>query len=140
MARAALLVGLLSVPLGYVATNYGPGFTRGLTVFGIGRTPVAGVYESVVTLEETGICEDLAYHAETGLIFTLCEQSLESRLSWFPPLARFDTDGLEKSEAGLFVIDPKVLESRLLPPASDHADTIEPQAHIIPYTTTDPKN
>ncbi|KAH7029532.1 uncharacterized protein B0I36DRAFT_245480 [Microdochium trichocladiopsis] len=107
MARAALLVGLLSVPLGYIATTYGPGIARGVTVLGITRTPVAGVYESVVTLEETGVCEDLAYHADSGLIFTACEQSLESRLSWFPPLVHFDTAGVDKSEGALFVIDPK---------------------------------
>lgn len=105
---AALLVGLLSVPLGYIATTYGPPIARGLTVFGVNRTPVAGVYESVVTIEGTGVCEDLHYHADSGLIFTACEESLESRLGWFPPLALFDTDAYKKSEGGLFVIDPNV--------------------------------
>lgn len=52
-------------------------------------------------------CEDLHYDASSGLIFTSCQTTDQSRAKWFPPLGNMD-DPSAGGDGELRVIDPKV--------------------------------
>lgn len=116
MARSpstlALYVALLSVPLGYIYTTVYPAVQRSIITTGIYRHPAA--FASVasagdlVLIDNTIHCEDLHYYAPTHELYTACEDSHETRFSWFPPLTEFNASVIPRSQGGLFIINPDV--------------------------------
>ncbi|MCJ1358095.1 MAG: hypothetical protein MMC33_008093 [Icmadophila ericetorum] len=64
--------------------------------------------EDLKIIPDTVQCEDLHHHLPSGLLFAACQGSEDERFSWFPPLANFkDHNAAEKSQGGLYVVDPK---------------------------------
>jgi hypothetical protein len=103
----ALCVALLSIPIAYIY----PAVQRFVTVAGVFRTPATirpSSTEDLVLIDNTIHCEDIHYHTPSGKLYTACENSLETRFSWFPPLALFNASVIGQSKGGLFIIDPKV--------------------------------
>jgi hypothetical protein len=111
LAQFAIVVALLSIPLGYIYNAYGPVIRRSFTVAGVFRypTPIARANsQDLVIIEGTTHCEDIHYHEPSHQLYTACEDSKKTRFSWFPPLGNFDVSTVRDSHGGLFVIDPDV--------------------------------
>ncbi|KAL4894318.1 hypothetical protein BDV59DRAFT_192656 [Aspergillus ambiguus] len=107
---AWLTLALLAV---LVATLYGP-VSRGLTVLGVWRPSNLTVAQQVPfqKVADTIHCEDLHYHEPSGLIFTACEDSVETRFKWFPPLG--NVDGPATTTGSIHVIQPETMKSTRL--------------------------
>lgn len=106
----SLLVALVA----YVLYTVGPNLHRAVTALGVLRKYPDGVVikEGAIVIPDTTHCEDIHYHAPSGLLFTACEDNAETRFKWFPPLANFDSPDLaSKSQGSIHVIDPKVRNS-----------------------------
>lgn len=88
--------------------------TRFTTVLGVFRQPVPTVIEdgNLVTIPDTMLCEDLHLHKPSNLLFTACEDSYESRFSWFPGLGVLHDP--RKMRGSLHVIDPNTFTSKRL--------------------------
>ncbi|PRP87297.1 serum paraoxonase/arylesterase [Planoprotostelium fungivorum] len=59
---------------------------------------------------QLGGCEDLDFHAASGVIYGACaHKTFQHRTKWFPPTGKFASeDGAHFKESdGLFIIDPK---------------------------------
>ena len=108
---------LLGAPLAYVFFSFGPGVQRTPTVLGVfRRANTSAIQEEVVVIPDTINCEDIHYHAPSGMLFTACEDNVETRFRWFPPLDNFDDPGLaRKARGSIHVVDPKVSLTRCLP-------------------------
>lgn len=92
-----------------VATLYGP-VSRELTVLGVWRkADQIGAKHLFQEIPDTVHCEDLHYHEASGQIFTACEDSMQTRFKWFPPLGNMQ--GPATSTGSIHVIDPKVRAS-----------------------------
>lgn len=105
MARFVSLLGAL---LAYVFYSFGPGLHRTSTVLGVFRTANTSVIQEVVVIPDTINCEDIHYHAPSGTLFTVCEDNIETRFRWFPPLDNFDDPELaRKARGSIHVVDPK---------------------------------
>ncbi|KAL6916209.1 hypothetical protein ACHAPO_010671 [Fusarium lateritium] len=90
---------------------------RFTTVLGVFRQPANTVVKDgdFVTIEDTMLCEDLHLHKSSGLLFTGCEDSYESRFSWFPGLSVLhDPLTASKSRGSIHVIDPTTFKSKKL--------------------------
>ncbi|KAL2175188.1 uncharacterized protein P884DRAFT_248343 [Thermothelomyces heterothallicus CBS 202.75] len=113
-----LSLSLLGALLAYVLYTVGPNLYRAVTVLGVLRKyPDGAVINTgeVIVIPDTTQCEDLHYHAPSGTLFTACEDNVETRFKWFPPLANFDSpDSAGKSRGSIHVIDPKTMNSRRL--------------------------
>lgn len=103
---------LLGALLAYLLYTAAPSVSRTLTVLGALRRypPGAVVKEGVTAIPDTVHCEDLHYHAPSGMLFTACEDNPETRYKWFPPLANFDDPEMaSRSRGSIHVVDPKVI-------------------------------
>ncbi|KAL2015725.1 hypothetical protein VTK56DRAFT_4896 [Thermocarpiscus australiensis] len=113
-----LLSGSLAAALlAYALYSVGPLFVRTLTVLGVlRRYPDGALAQSeVIAIPDTVHCEDLHYHAPSGLLFTACEDNAETRFKWFPPLAIFDDPDLaSRSQGSIHVVNPKTMRSERL--------------------------
>ncbi|KAL2256358.1 hypothetical protein VTK26DRAFT_1789 [Humicola hyalothermophila] len=112
-----LSLSLAGALVAYLAYTIVPLFHRRLVVLGALRHYPEDVFKKdpVVVIPDTVQCEDLHYHAQSGTIFTACEDNFENRFKWFPPLANFDNpEAASKSQGSIHVIDPKTLQSRRL--------------------------
>ncbi len=95
----------------YLLYIVGSGLHRTVTVLGVLRQYPDGAFVKgeVIAIPDTVHCEDLHYHAQSGTLFTACEDNAETRFKWFPPLANFDDPQLaSKSQGSIHVVDPKV--------------------------------
>jgi hypothetical protein len=111
LSTLALYVALICVPLGYLYNTLSPAVQRIVTLSGIYREPAAAKVaspEDLVRIDGTIHCEDIHYYAPTHELYTACEDSYTTRLSWFPGLAALNASGVSQSRGGLFVIDPNV--------------------------------
>jgi hypothetical protein len=87
------------------------------TVLGVFREPANTIVEdgNFVTIQDTMLCEDLHLHKSSGLLFTACEDSYESRFSWFPGLGVLhDPLTASKARGSIHVIDPATFKSKRL--------------------------
>ncbi|KAK1756966.1 hypothetical protein QBC47DRAFT_173876 [Echria macrotheca] len=108
------LVGAL---LSYAFYTFGPAAHRSLTVLGVLRWSPSSTFglEEVVVIPDTVNCEDLHYHKQSGMLFTACEDNVEGRFRWFPPLANFDDPELgRKSRGSIHVVNPNTMRSERL--------------------------
>ncbi|CAK7237801.1 hypothetical protein SBRCBS47491_010152 [Sporothrix bragantina] len=109
-----IAIAALFVVLSYVV---GPPVQRTLTVFGYWRQPVPTPLadEDLVVIDDTTNCEDLHFHAASNTLFTACEDHLETRFAWFPPLSLFDDPAIvAKNRGSIHTIDPKTFKSTRL--------------------------
>ncbi|KAK3370018.1 hypothetical protein B0H63DRAFT_305656 [Podospora didyma] len=100
-----------------IYAEFWPGINQTLVVLGFFRKPedLVNTAGEVVAIPDTRHCEDLHYHASSGLLFTACEDKAETRFGWFPPLANFDNPELAlKSRGSIHVINAVTLESQRL--------------------------
>ena len=88
--------------------------TRFTTVLGVFRQPVPTIIEdgNLITIPDTMLCEDVHLHKSSNILFTACEDSYESRFSWFPGLGVLHDP--RKMRGSLHVIDPKTFTSKRL--------------------------
>lgn len=110
MSSPRAIIGfILPIIFAYV---YGPSLYRGVTVLGVLRKPdntLVANSADIVTIEDTTHCEDLHYHAPSNSLFTACEDSVDTRFVWFPPLGTFDDPAVGQGSRGsIHVIDPQV--------------------------------
>lgn len=106
-----LSLSLIGAVLAYLLYTASPSIHRTLTTIGALRRYTEGTAagNQVVPIPDTVHCEDIHYHAPSGLLFTACEDNAETRFRWFPPLANFDDPELaSRSRGSIHVIDPKV--------------------------------
>lgn len=106
-----LSLSLFGALLAYALYAAVPWLHRTLTVLGALRRYPDGAFskDEVVAISDTVHCEDLHYHAPSGMLFTACEDDAETRFKWFPPLANFDDPELaSRSRGSIHVVDPKV--------------------------------
>ncbi|KAM0206830.1 hypothetical protein ACHAQI_008055 [Fusarium lateritium] len=92
-------------------------FNRVTTVLGAFRQPVNTIVDDAdfIAIDDTMLCEDIHLHSSSGLLFTACEDSYESRFSWFPGLGVLhDPLTGSKSRGSIHVIDPKTFTSKRL--------------------------
>ncbi|KAF4999911.1 hypothetical protein FGRMN_2149 [Fusarium graminum] len=90
---------------------------RFTTVLGVFREPVNTVIGDAdfIKIDDTMLCEDIHLHPTSGLLFTACEDSYESRFSWFPGLGVLhDPLTASKARGSIHVIDPKTFVSKRL--------------------------
>ncbi|KAM0538217.1 hypothetical protein ACHAO7_012262, partial [Fusarium culmorum] len=109
LALSALAIGL--------AVLVARPINRFTTVLGVFRQPANTVVKDgdFVTIADTMLCEDLHLHKSSGLLYTACEDSYESRFSWFPGLGVLhDPLTASKSRGSIHVIDPKTFKSKRL--------------------------
>lgn len=109
-SKTAVLLSTLIVLLAYLV---GQPVNRTLTVLGVWRRPsrtlLADEETDLVVIADTVNCEDLHYHAASHSLFTACEDTVETRFRWFPPLAILDDPSvLETNRGSLHVINPDV--------------------------------
>ena len=100
-----------------VASLYAPAFLRLLHVLGVFRQPQSSDVSAVdlVAIEDTVHCEDLHLHEPSNTLFTACEDSADTRFSWFPGLATFkDPIKAVSSRGSIHTIDPKTFKSKRL--------------------------
>ncbi|KAM7203114.1 hypothetical protein V8F33_002462 [Rhypophila sp. PSN 637] len=113
MKTSTLLVTSL---VGALAAYYWGEFVyRTMTVMGVFRWQVPNMYadEDIVYIEDTQHCEDVHHH--DGLLYTACEDNLDGRFKWFPPLGTFTEPELaSKSKGSIHVVDPKTKQSKRL--------------------------
>ncbi|CAK7216688.1 hypothetical protein SCUCBS95973_002891 [Sporothrix curviconia] len=114
MAPVTITIATLVLAFAYLV---GPPAYRSLTVLGYWRqpvnTPVAA--EDFIVIDDTVHCEDLHYHAPSNTLFTACEDHLDTRFAWFPPLGLFDDPAIvQKNRGSLHTIDPKTFKSTRL--------------------------
>ncbi|KAK5656871.1 hypothetical protein OQA88_4420 [Cercophora sp. LCS_1] len=111
---APRFLSLPGVILAYLVYTYGFPAYKSLGIFGAFRTPGSSPHD-VVVIPDTVNCEDIHYEPLTGNIFTACEDNVETRFGWFPPLANFDDPELgRKGKGSIHVIDPKTMKSERL--------------------------
>jgi hypothetical protein len=109
-----LALSALAIGLGVLLARPINRFT---TVLGVFRQPANTFVEDgdFVRIEDTMLCEDLHLHKASGLLFTACEDSYESRFSWFPGLGVLhDPLTASKSRGSIHVIDPTTFKSKRL--------------------------
>jgi len=107
--------------LAYFFYTYGFLFYRPLLVLGAFRTKIENLpaRAPMVGVSDSIHCEDLHYHAPSGLLFTACEDNAETRFKWFPPLGNVDDPELgAQSKGSIHIIDPKVCSPDLTSPSS----------------------
>ncbi|KAK4041252.1 hypothetical protein C8A01DRAFT_14972 [Parachaetomium inaequale] len=112
-----LSLSLLGALLAYVFYTVGPFVYRAGTLLGVLRKYPNGaaVKGELIAIPDTVHCEDIHYHAPSGTLFTACEDNVETRFRWFPPLTNFDDPELgSKSRGSIHVVDPKTMRSRRL--------------------------
>ncbi|OLN88990.1 Serum paraoxonase/arylesterase 2 [Colletotrichum chlorophyti] len=111
----SVLVAGLAVFGGY---TYGPAVKRTVTLMGLARTnvntPVAHAGD-LIFIDDTTHCEDIHHHVPSGLLFTACEDTAETRPLWFPGLGHLD-DPVKGSDGrgSIHVIDPKDMTQKRL--------------------------
>ncbi|RGP64329.1 serum paraoxonase arylesterase 2 [Fusarium longipes] len=109
-----LVLSALTVGLGLLLARP---VNRLTTVFGVFRQPANTIVEdgNFVTIEDTMLCEDLHLYKPSGLLYTACEDSYESRFSWFPGLGVLhDPLTGSKARGSIHVIDPATFKSKRL--------------------------
>ncbi|KAK6712303.1 hypothetical protein SNK05_006758 [Fusarium graminearum] len=109
-----LALSALAIGLGVLVARPINRFT---TVLGVFRQPANTIVKDgdFVTIADTMLCEDLHLHKSSGLLYTACEDSYESRFSWFPGLGVLhDPLTASKSRGSIHVIDPKTFKSKRL--------------------------
>ncbi|EFX02960.1 serum paraoxonase arylesterase family protein [Grosmannia clavigera kw1407] len=116
LSKTAVLLSSIFVLLAYFV---GQPASHTLTALGFWRQPsrslLADDQTDLIVIADTVNCEDLHYHAASQSLFTACEDTVETRFSWFPPLAIFDDPSvLETTRGSLHVIDPETATSRRL--------------------------
>lgn len=84
---------------------------RQLTVLGVFREKLSKdrVYTegaNLFTIEDTMQCEDLHYYPLSGQLFTACEDSMEPRYEWFPPMTNFKKPST--ATGSIHVVNPEV--------------------------------
>ncbi|KAH7173956.1 uncharacterized protein B0J16DRAFT_199198 [Fusarium flagelliforme] len=106
LAFAAITIGLAA----FLARP----ITRFTTVLGVFRQPNPTPIQdgNLITIPDTMLCEDLHLHQPSSLLFTACEDSYESRFSWFPGLGVLHDP--RKMRGSLHVIDPKSFTGKRL--------------------------
>ncbi|KFA45618.1 hypothetical protein S40293_08631, partial [Stachybotrys chartarum IBT 40293] len=71
--------------------------------------------DHLVVIDDTIHCEDMHYHAESNSVFTACEDSHETRFSWFPGLTLYNKPlAVLDSRGSIHVIDAETKTSRRL--------------------------
>jgi len=116
MARASsFTVFLAGALLSYAFYAFGPVAHRTLTVVGALRwSPASTLVDEAVVIPDTINCEDLHYHKQSGILFTACEDNVDGRFRWFPPLANFDDPELGRTSRGsIHIVNPNVTISSL---------------------------
>ncbi|KAJ3497238.1 hypothetical protein NLG97_g2053 [Lecanicillium saksenae] len=112
---APVIVILAAVLAGYIniASIY-----RSVRVLGILRAEESTIVKEqlqAIRIADTPYCEDLHRHAASGLLFTACEGSEETRHAWFPPLGIFDNVSKAVQTPGtIVVIDPETMKAKSL--------------------------
>lgn len=75
-------------------------------VFDTPQQTVFGEGEGPIYIEDTIHCEDLHHYLPANLLFTACEDTVETRLDWFPGLGHLEPHS--PARGSIHVIDPKV--------------------------------
>lgn len=109
--KTTVLVVLLSILIAGPRV-YNADLPRTFKVFGVTRWPentAIARSSDFAVVADTPHCEDIHYHAASGLLFTACEGNEETRFSWFPPLANMDDPSVTlRSRGSIHILDPKV--------------------------------
>ncbi|KAL2862949.1 serum paraoxonase/arylesterase family protein [Aspergillus lucknowensis] len=87
---------------------------RGLTVIGVYQGPVvaSSAAQRIYAIPDTVHCEDIHYYAPGDILFTACEDSVQQRFRWFPPLALLD--GPVETTGSIRIINPQTKVSSQL--------------------------
>ncbi|KAF4122885.1 Serum paraoxonase arylesterase family protein [Geosmithia morbida] len=96
---------------------YAPVIGHFITMIGVFRHPrqTHANASQVVVIDDTVHCEDLHHHVASNTLFTACEDSPDTRMSWFPGLAILDDPVKAMNSRGsIHTIDPKTFKSQRL--------------------------
>ncbi|KAF2971711.1 hypothetical protein GQX73_g1776 [Xylaria multiplex] len=76
--------------IAFAAYTLIPEITRSLAIIGLLRTPTQTLKQGdFVIIEDTVNCEDIHYHSPSRTLYTACEDTIDTRMGWFPPLEIF---------------------------------------------------
>ena len=101
--------------VGLCAVSYTSLIAPRAKVFGLNRPrnlqTIHGV-DKIKWIPNTAVCEDLHHHLPSNQIYAACQDDVEQRFHWFPPLAVFDNSNL--NQGSITVIDPTTFTSKKL--------------------------
>ncbi|KAL4924682.1 serum paraoxonase/arylesterase family protein [Aspergillus undulatus] len=129
-----MVISLFSVSL-VVATVIGPLFynaiTHQLTVLGIYRSVTfASSSQGIHIIHDTQQCEDIHYYAPGNLLFAACEDSIQPRFEWFPPLGHLDKQ--PETIGSIHTIDAHTLRSTRLQFTNFYGPLVTHGIDVIP--------
>ena len=122
-AASLLRAGLVAL----LASIYAPAVMRFCEVLGLFRSVHSSAVDprDFMVVEDTTHCEDVHHHVPSNTIFTACEDSADTRFSWFPALGTFnDPVKAMTSQGSIHVIDPEVGSHSRLCLATFHRDKL----------------
>ncbi|KAJ5116459.1 hypothetical protein N7456_000807 [Penicillium angulare] len=110
--------------MGFLRSSFGLGLIVGLVAFwvptllhqsrigGVFLTPkqtVLGEGRGPIRIEDTIHCEDVHHYRPANLLFTACEDTIDTRFKWFPGLGHLTPH--PPARGSFHVIDPKTFKS-----------------------------
>ncbi|KAJ5726444.1 uncharacterized protein N7483_007801 [Penicillium malachiteum] len=113
--------------MGFWRSSFGLGLVAGLVIYwgpiiwhvvkigGVLDTPkqtLFGEGEGPIYIEDTIHCEDVHHYLPANLLFTACEDTVETRMDWFPGLGHLEPH--PSARGSIHVVDPQTFTSRRL--------------------------